>query len=158
LTFSVTVHDAGGASATTASTISVASAPGSGRSPAPSPPAPAPQGQPPKPTLLTQQLLDLVFLTPFGPSPAVLAPFALFFASAHRQAPQQANHLAFDEFALGMEMALVLSHPADTVFLTGSATGLNTAIIDNPLYATPPGFQLGLWSEAMAFAMMSKMS
>jgi hypothetical protein len=158
LTFSVTVHDAGGASASTATTLSVASVPSSGSSPAPTTPTPAKPSQPHQPALLSQQFLDLVFVAEFGPGSAVLAPLAFAFASAHRQAPQQANQLAFDEFALGLEMALALSHPADAVFLTRSAMSLNTSIIDNPLYATPAGFDLGLWSEAAAIAMLSKAS
>jgi RHS repeat-associated protein len=158
LTFNVTVADVGGASTGTSSTISVGSGHGPGGSHAP--PAPAPAPTPPSPVpgqFFRQELFDLAIVTALGASPAALLPFALSFSAAQAQSPREASQLAFAEFALGMEMALVLSHPADAVFLTGSATGLNTSIIDNPLYATPTGFQLGLWSEAEALAMMSKM-
>jgi DNA-directed RNA polymerase specialized sigma24 family protein len=85
----------------------------------------------------------------------VLFEIRLFPPPARSRSPRPADRQAFDELALGMEMALILSNPADAVLLMGSAQRPLTSIVNKPLYATPAGFDLGLWSEAAAFVMLA---
>jgi hypothetical protein len=140
MTFSLTLHDVGGAATSQVRTITVAE----------TPLKTVGQQTPSTEQTLQNQLSYAVFALPAVQGSPGLAQQQLMFwlAMSSAQSQAEANLLVQDEFGLMTAYVEALFFP--TAQVKSQIDELSEGILSNPLYATANGYNTGLWAGVSA--------